>query len=86
MLIKKKGRRRLTLELVLMTVVSLIAGVLAAQIVENMGLQYVLNKMADADYYEQQTKDCLERLQDYIGTSSSVSLRMTSRRSGKFFG
>lgn len=66
MLIKKKSRRRLTLELVLMTVISLIAGVLAAQIVENMGLQYVLNKMEDEDYYEQQTKDCLERLQDYI--------------------
>ena len=51
MLIKRKGRRRLTLELILMTVVSLIAGVLTAQIVEDIGLRYALNKIDGEDYY-----------------------------------
>lgn len=66
MLIKGKGRRRLTLELILMTVVSLIAGVLTAQIVEDAGIQYAMNKMDSEDYYMRQTQDCLERLQAYI--------------------
>lgn len=66
MLIKKKGRRRLTLELILMTVISLIAGVLTAQIVEDTGLQYMLNRMDSEDYYMRQTEDCLERLHVYI--------------------
>ena len=66
MLTRKKRRHRLTLELFLMTLVSLIAGVLAAQIVENIGLQYMLERMGDEDYYEEQTEDCLDRLQKFI--------------------
>ncbi len=66
MLIKRKGRRRLTLELILMTVVSLIAGVLTAQIVEDIGLRYALNKIDGEDYYMRQTQECLERLHVYI--------------------
>ena len=41
MLINKKRRRRLTLELIMMTLVSLIAGVLTAQVVEDLGLQFM---------------------------------------------
>lgn len=66
MLTRKKRRHRLTLELFLMTLISLIAGVLAAQVVENMGFQYMLERMADEDYYEEQTEDCLDRLQKFI--------------------
>ena len=51
MLIKKR-RRRLTLELIMMTLMSLIAGVLAAQFLEDVGLHYMLNKIEDEDYYE----------------------------------
>ncbi len=66
MLIKKKRRRRLTLELIMMTLISLIAGVLAAQFLEDVGLHYMLDKIEDEDYYEFQTRDCLNRLQDFI--------------------
>ena len=66
MLIKKKRRRRLTLELIRMTLISLIAGVLAAQFLEDVGLRYMLDKIEDEDYYELQTRDCLNRLQDFI--------------------
>lgn len=50
MLIKKKRRRRLTLELIMMTLISLIAGVLAAQFLEDVGLHYMLDKIEDEDY------------------------------------
>lgn len=66
MLIKKKRRRRLTLELVMMTLVSLIAGVLAAQLLEDIGLHHMLEKTENDDYLEHQTQDCLDRLQDFI--------------------
>ena len=65
MLIKKR-RRRLTLELVMMTLISLIAGVLTAQLVEDMGIQLMLNKLQNEDYYDRQTEDCLNRLQGFI--------------------
>lgn len=72
MLIKKKRRRKLTLELVLMTVISLIAGVFVAQLVEDIGLQLMMQKIGSDDYYERQTQDCLERLSDFI-TSNQVT-------------
>lgn len=53
----------------MMTLISLIAGVLTAQILEDAGLQYMLDKIADDDYYEHQTQDCLDRLQDFIRTN-----------------
>lgn len=53
----------------MMTLISLIAGVLTAQILEDVGLQYMLDKIADDDYYEHQTQDCLDRLQDFIRTN-----------------
>ena len=65
MLIKKR-RRRLTLELVMMTLISLIAGVLTAQLVEDMGIQLMLNKLQNEDYYDRQTEDCLNCLQGFI--------------------
>lgn len=65
-LISKKRRRRLTLELLLMTLISLIAGVLTAQVVEDMGLQFMFEKLKSEDYYENQTQDCLKRLQAFI--------------------
>ena len=55
-LISKKRRRRLTLELLLMTLISLIAGVLTAQVVEDMGLQFMFEKLKSEDYYENQTQ------------------------------
>ncbi len=72
MLIKKKRRRKLTLELVLMTVISLIAGVFVAQLVEDIGLQLMMQKIGSDDYYERQTQDCLDRLSDFI-TSNQVT-------------
>ncbi len=66
MLIKKKKRRRLTLELIMMTLISLIAGVLAAQVLEDIGLRHTLKKIEDDDYYNRQTEDCLDRLQEFI--------------------
>ena len=66
MLIKKRRRRRLTLELVMMTLISLIAGVLTAQIVEDVGIQHMLNRLQSEDYYAHQTEDCLERLHAFI--------------------
>ena len=66
MLINKKRRRRLTLELIMMTLVSLIAGVLTAQVVEDLGLQFMFEKLQSEDYYENQAQDCLKRLQIFI--------------------
>lgn len=66
MLIKRKRRRRLTLELIMMTLVSLIAGVLTAQVLEDVGLRYMMDKMGDDEYYEYQTQDCLDRLHVFI--------------------
>ncbi len=66
MLISRKRRRRLTLELVMMTLVSLIAGVLAAQVVEDVGIRYMFGRLQSGDYYTHQTEDCLERLQTFI--------------------
>lgn len=66
MLTKKKGRRRLTLELVMMTLISLIAGVVVAQVVEDVGLRHMLNRLQSEDYYAHQTEDCLERLHAFI--------------------
>ena len=66
MLISKKRRRRLTLELIMMTLVSLIAGVLVAQVVEDTGLQHMLGKLQSEDYYDIQTEECLKRLQNFI--------------------
>ncbi len=66
MLISKKRRRRLTLELIMMTLVSLIAGVLVAQVVEDIGLQHMLGKLQSEDYYDIQTEECLKRLQNFI--------------------
>lgn len=68
MLIKKR-RRRLTLELIMMTLISLIAGVLTARLLEDAGLRYMLEKIEDEDYYEHQTLDCLDRLKDFIQTN-----------------
>lgn len=50
----------------MMTLISLIAGVLAAQFLEDVGLRYMLDKIEDEDYYELQTRDCLDRLEDFI--------------------
>lgn len=69
MLTKKKRRRKLTLELILMTLASLIAGVLMAHLMEDIGLQLMLKKIGSEDYAEQQVEDCLNRLQDFIQTN-----------------
>lgn len=62
----KKRKRRLTLELIMMTVGSLIAGVLAANLVERVALQYLMDKLNQEDYYEQQVEKCLSSLQNFI--------------------
>lgn len=67
MLIKKKKKRKLTLELVLMTVAALIAGLLAARVVEHIGFQYLMDKLEREEYTEQQAENSLERLQEFIG-------------------
>jgi len=65
-LIKKKRKRRLTLELILMTLASLAAGVLAAHLVEDVSLQYLMDKLNQEDYYEQHVEKSLESLQNFI--------------------
>jgi signal transduction histidine kinase len=70
--IEKKKKRKLTLELVLMTVISLIAGVFVAQLVEDISLQLIMQKIGSDDYYERQTQDCLDRLSNFI-TSNQVT-------------
>ena len=72
MSIEKKKKRKLTLELVLMTVISLIAGVFVAQLVEDISLQLMMQKIGSDDYYERQTQDCLDRLSNFI-TSNQVT-------------
>ena len=52
MSIEKKKKRKLTLELVLMTVISLIAGVFVAQLVEDISLQLMMQKIGSDDYDE----------------------------------
>lgn len=69
MLTKKKRRRKLTLELVMMTLVSLIAGVLMANLMEDIGLELMMRKFENEDYLEHQTQDCLDRLQVFIETN-----------------
>lgn len=49
-----------------MTVVSLIAGIVTAQAVENLVLQIGLDKMYSANYYEEQVSDVLDSLQEFI--------------------
>lgn len=66
MLTRKKKKRRLTLELVLMTVAALAAGILAARVVEGVGFQHLLNRLEREDYTEQQAQATLDRLQDFI--------------------
>lgn len=63
---RKKRRQRLTLELILMTVISLGAGFLLCKLVENIGLEYLLDKLNQSDYYEQQVTESLESLQDFV--------------------
>lgn len=66
MSIKKKKKRKLTLELVLMTVAALIAGLLAARLVERVGFRYLIDKLEREEYTEQQEEDSLKRLQEFI--------------------
>lgn len=73
MLTKKKRKRKLTLELVMMTLISLIAGVLMARLMEDIGLELMMQKIGSDDYLEQQTEDCLDRLQTFIETNQVTS-------------
>lgn len=66
MLIEKKRRRRLTLELALMTVLSLIAAFLAMKAAERTALQLMLGKLYRADYYESQASKVLDSLRTFI--------------------
>lgn len=50
----------------MMTVGSLIAGVLAANLVERVALQHLMDKLNQEDYYEQQVEECLNGLQNFI--------------------
>lgn len=66
MLIKKKRRRRLTLELILMTIVSLAVGALAGRLVENTGVSLLIHKLDRENYYASQEKACIESLNAFI--------------------
>lgn len=67
MLIKRKKKRcRLTWELTAMTVFSLMAGVLAARLVEDVILNYWMAKFNQEDYYEKQVEECLVSLRQFI--------------------
>lgn len=63
---KKKIKRRLTLELIMMTVISLICGVLAAQAVNNVAVELVLGKLNRENYYEVQVQETLDNLNRFI--------------------
>lgn len=67
MLIKKKKKRcRLTWELTAMTVLSLVAGILAARLVEDLMLNYWMNKYSQDEYYESQVEGYLDSLKQFI--------------------
>ena len=68
MLIRKKKKRRgsLTLELILMTLGSLLLAFLAGGIVEEAAIQYLLSKTSSEEYYEQQLSEALDSLQNFI--------------------
>lgn len=68
MLIRKKKKRRgsLTLELILMTLGSLLLAFLAGGIVEEAAIQYLLSKTSSEEYYEQQLSEALDGLQNFI--------------------
>lgn len=73
---KKKRKRRLTLELILMTLVSLAAGVLAANLVEDIGLEYLMEKINQKDYYERQVEECLDSLHAFISENQVTADNM----------
>ncbi len=62
----KKRRRRLTLELICMTVGSLAAGVVAANLMDWAATGYLLDRFYTEEYYEQMVSDSLDRLQEFI--------------------
>lgn len=68
MLIRKKKKRRgsLTLELILMTLGSLLLAFLAGGIVEEAAIQYLFSKTSSEEYYEQQLSEALDSLQNFI--------------------
>lgn len=78
MLIKKckKRRRRLTLELVMMTIVSLIAGILTANLLEDVALQFLMDRLNEESYYEKQVSDALDSLQEFISDNQVTEENM----------
>lgn len=68
MLINKKKKRRgsLTLELILMTIGSLLAAMLVHSIVENLATEWFLNKLDEESYYEEKIDRSLQSLQKFI--------------------
>lgn len=66
MLIKKKKKQRLTLELIGMTLVSLLIAFLAGNLAGNLGYEIVLNKLERDQYFEEQVEESLDSLQQFI--------------------
>lgn len=56
----------MTLELILMTVFALGTGVLIAQILEDIAIQHLLNKLNHEDYYEQRVQSSMDSLQAFV--------------------
>lgn len=67
-LIDRKKRRRgsLTLELILMTIGSLLTAMLVWSMVENLATEWFLNKLEEEGYYEERIDKCLQDLQAFI--------------------
>lgn len=65
---KKKRRRRgrLTLELILMTLISLITALVTGFCLQEMAYRYFLNKASKDGYYEQQSEESLNSLKNFI--------------------
>ena len=75
---KKKKRQSLTLELILMTLVSLLAAFLAGNIVGEAALQYLYSKTDSEEYYAKQLEEALDSLENFIQdnhvTESNIEL------------
>lgn len=78
MLIKKcrKQRRRLTLELVLMTIAAMVAGILTANVLEDVALQFLMDKLDSESYYEKQVSESLDSLQQFINDNQITQENM----------
>lgn len=60
----------------MMTIAALIAGILTANILEDMALQFLMNKLNEESYYEKQVSESLDSLQEFISENQVTEENM----------